>query len=109
MQRKDLAIAEEMPFLFWFKDEEGRYLWANRAISELAKTDVIGKKDSELPWAEDADALRVGDNQVLETGQPRFLHESVKKPTPVTLNVCKWAGELDGTKGVFGISFVIDS
>ncbi len=36
MQMKDLEIFNEMPFLFWVKDEDGRYLWGNKAISQLA-------------------------------------------------------------------------
>ena len=47
MQIKDLEVFNEMPFLFWVKDEDGRYLWGNRAISQMAKEDVIGKTDYE--------------------------------------------------------------
>jgi PAS domain-containing protein len=108
MQIKDLEIFNDMPFLFWVKDEAGRYLWGNRAISQLAGTEIVGKTDHELPWAADADGLRVDDNQVFETGKPRFVHEYVNKPDKITLNVCKWLGVLDGKKRCFGISFVIE-
>ena len=110
MQIKDLEVFNEMPFLFWVKDEDGRYLWGNRAISRLAKEEVIGKTDHELLWAENAEALRAVDQQVLETGKTRFLHEYVDKSGhgKVTLNVCKFVGELDGQKSVFGVSFIIE-
>lgn len=110
MQVKDLEIFNEMPFLFWVKDEEGRYLWDNRAISQLAKENVVGKTDSELMWASDAEALRSNDKKVLETGKPVFTHEYVDRSGhgKATLNVCKFVGELDGKKHVFGISFIID-
>ncbi len=36
MQIKDLEMFNEMPFLFWVKDEEGMYLLGNQAISKLA-------------------------------------------------------------------------
>ncbi|MGI9404575.1 MAG: hypothetical protein ACR2OF_08740 [Hyphomicrobium sp.] len=43
MQIKDLEIFNEMPFLFWVKEEERRYLWGNRTISQLAKENLVGK------------------------------------------------------------------
>jgi hypothetical protein len=27
----DLKVFDDMPFLFWVKDEDWRYLWGNRA------------------------------------------------------------------------------
>jgi PAS domain-containing protein len=97
-----------MPFLFWVKDEEGRYLWGNKAISQLAGKEIVGKTDHELPWAADADGLIVDDKQVFETGKPLFVHEYVTTSSKITLNVCKWLGELDGKRRCFGISFFID-
>ncbi len=108
MQIKDLEIFNEMPFFFWVKDEEGGYLWGNRAISQMAKEDIIGKTDHELPWADNADALRAVDKQVLETGKPSFLHEYVDKPSKATLSVCKFVGEFDGKRCAFGVSFIIE-
>jgi PAS domain-containing protein len=110
MNAKDLEIFNVMPFLFWVKDEEGRYIWGNRAISEIAKQDIIGKKDAELPWAANAEALRADDKKVLETGKPIFVHEYVDDSSrgKITLSVCKFIGELDGKKHAFGISFVIE-
>jgi hypothetical protein len=34
-----------MLFLFWVKDEEGRYLWGNRTTSQLVEENVVGKSD----------------------------------------------------------------
>lgn len=88
----------------------GQYLWGNRTISQLAKEDVIGKTDSELTGPDNAEALRANDKQVLETGKSVFTHEYVDKSGhgKATLNVCKFVGELEGKKHVFGISFIID-
>jgi len=109
MQKNELEIFNAMPFLFWAKDEEGRYLWGNRAICEFAKEDVVGKTDSELMWAADAAGLRADDKEVLNTGKPIFRHEYVDKSREgkATLNVCKFLGELDGRRCVMGVSFVI--
>lgn len=110
METKDLEIFNEMPFLFWVKDEEGKYLWGNRTISQLAGEDIVGKTDYELVWAENTEIIRSGDKQVFDSEEPRYLQEYVAKFNhgKATLNVCKWLGELDGSKRCFGISFIIE-
>ena len=110
MQSKDLEVFNEMPFNFWVKDEEGRYLWVNRYLADMAQQDIIGKTDREMGWAADAEALRADDQQVLEKGKTLYVHEYAHFPGrgKVTLSVCKFPGELDGKKGVFGISFVVE-
>lgn len=45
MQKSQLEVFNMMPFLFWAKDEDGRYIWGNRVICDLAKEDVVGKTD----------------------------------------------------------------
>ncbi|MEB3322339.1 MAG: PAS domain-containing protein [Synechococcaceae cyanobacterium] len=99
-----------MPFLLWVKDENGYHLFGNKAICDLAGENVLGKRDNDLIWANDAEALQAHDRKVLESGKTEYLHEYVQKSSngQATLNVCKWAGELDGQKCCFGISFVID-
>ena len=110
MTSNELEVFNEMPFFFWVKDSEGRYIWVNKAIEDLANGEILGKTDDELPWAENAGKLREADNKVLETGKTQYIHEYVDDSSKgkVTLNVCKFAGELDGQKCAFGISFVID-
>ena len=110
MQSKDLEVFNGMPFYFWVKDEAGRYVWVNQALAEMAKQDLVGKTDLEAGWATDAEGLRADDKKVLEAGQTLYVRESAHVPGrgKVTLNVCKFVGELDGKKGVFGVSFVID-
>lgn len=91
------------------KGKDGKYLWGNRAISELAGEDVVGKMDDELVWADNAAALQAADKQVFESGKPSYLHEQVDQSNQgkATLNVCKWIGTLEGNECCFGISFVI--
>ena len=110
MQSKDLEIFNNMPFFFWVKDEEGKYVFVNRALADMAQQAIIGKTDLEMGWAADAEALRADDKKVLETGQTLYVHEYAHVPSrgKVTLNVCKFLGEFDGKKRVFGISFVIE-
>ncbi|MEM7025325.1 MAG: hypothetical protein AAF637_22460, partial [Pseudomonadota bacterium] len=82
----------------------------NKAISALAGENVIGKSDHDLVWHENADALVAVDKDVLRTGKTHYLHEYVSHSVhgKSTLNVCKFIGDLDGRRLVFGISFIID-
>jgi hypothetical protein len=92
------------------KDEEGRYLWANRAVSDMAKEEVVGKTDLEIAWAAGTEALRANDRKVLETGKTLYVYEYGHVPGrgQVTLKVCKFLGDLDGKRCCFGVSFVIE-
>ena len=110
MQMKELEIFNEMPFLFWVKDANGKHLFGNRVICDLAGEDVVGKTDHDLVWSEDADALQAHDRQVLASGKTSYIHEYVQQSRhgESTLNVCKWVGDLDGEKCCFGISFIIN-
>ena len=98
-----------LPFLFWVKDEEWRYLWGNQAICDFAGEDVVGKSDRELKWKADAKGLVQNDQEVLASGQAHYYHEHVAHSElgDAMLSVCKWVDELEGRKLVFGVSFVI--
>ena len=104
---KDLEIFNEMPFFFWVKDDEGTYLWVNKALRDMAGEEIVGKKDAELPWSEAAETLRADDIKVLETGKPLHVHEIVQKPNHDDLSVCKFAGDFESKQCAFGVSFVI--
>lgn len=107
MRKNELEIFNELPFLCWAKDEHGKYIWANRLVSEWAGENVVGKTDEDLAWADYADVFRVADRQAWETREPVFTHEFAEMPRQgkVDLSICKWFGELDGMKCVYGISF----
>lgn len=109
MNSTELKSFNDVPFLFWFKDEGGTYRWGNKTIVDLAGGEIVGRTDDELPWAVNAEKLRDHDRQAIQAGKAQFLHEYVddSKQGKITLSVCKWPGELDGTKGIFGISFRI--
>ncbi len=110
MKSEDLKAMNEMPFLFWAKDEQGVYIFGNSTINELGGGSVVGKSDHELPWADTADALIEHDKKVLASDKPVFIQELVHKSSKgeATLNVCKFTGELDNVRCTFGVSFVID-
>ena len=110
MQSKDLDVFDQMPFFAWAKDDQGKYLWVNRALVQFAGKELVGKTDRELPWTSDADTLRAEDRQVLETGKTlcQKTHIAESPRGAVDLSYCKFVAELDGKKCTFGVSFIIE-
>ncbi|WP_228052845.1 PAS domain S-box protein [Nodosilinea sp. LEGE 07298] len=63
--------------VFW-KNHESRFLGCNPAFAhdyQLTQADIIGKTDSELPWAKWADLYGEDDRQVIATQTPRLNYE----------------------------------
>ena len=110
MESAELEVFNKVPFLCWAKDRDGVHLFVNNVMQDLAGEDPTGKTDHDLVWADDADELQAHDRKVFESGKTEYLHEHVQQSHhgEATLNVVKWAGELDGVPCTFGISFVID-
>ena len=114
MKIKDLAIFDQIPLNFFIKDEEGKYLWVNEAVCQLAqlgsREEIIGKTDLDLIWADSSDGLRQNDREVLETGKTFKGQESATLPSGemVTALACKFVGELDGKKCLIGIAIMND-
>ena len=109
MKRSDLAVFDQMPFYFWIKDDDSRYVWVNRALAEAAGDEIVGKLDADLPWSDNSDELVADDRRVLDSGDPSFIHEHAKGPDGVmmALSVCKFVGDFEGQRCSFGVSFVI--
>lgn len=57
--------------IFW-KDIHGRYLGCNQYMVRMSgfknRTDLIGKKDCDMPWWQIADKLEAIDRSVLKNG-----------------------------------------
>ncbi|HEV2176359.1 MAG TPA: PAS domain S-box protein [Terriglobia bacterium] len=76
------AFLNNSPNPMFLKDPEGRYLLVNRAFESLshAAREIQGKTDSELFPPEQAEAFRVHDLQVLETGEATGFEEVALYP-----------------------------
>jgi len=75
------AFMQHSPSGVFLKDEEGRYLFMNRAGESIAgRTDWAGKTDEELLPAPVAAEIRAHDRGVLEADTPRFYDLAL--PTP---------------------------
>ena len=76
-------VLDSVPTRIFWKDLDGRYLGCNRLFANDAGLDyvddIIGKLDSELVWAGQAERFRADDQKVIESGQPRLYYEEPQK------------------------------
>jgi len=72
------AFMDNLPVFAYMKDENGRYVFHNRAVGlrfpQLCRT--VGKDDSELFSPEVAESFRRNDQMVRETGKPAEFTET---------------------------------
>lgn len=110
------AIAEALPDMVWFKDVDGKYIYANQAIKDglLLEQNPIGKNDVELAtkakwvWGNEnhtfGEKCRNSDVVVLENlRKQKFLESGKVKGNMLYLEVYKAPFFVDGVlKGVVG-------
>ncbi len=109
LQRLFECLQETMPINYWWKDKAGFYRGMNSNVVNmvgLKPEELIGKRDVDLPWTTDVDALVRNDNEVMRTGQPQKMEEVLigKDGKPYTFLVMKSPlrnnkGEIIGTVG----------
>ena len=75
-----LNFFEAMPFMAWYKDKEGRFLYVNQLFAEgcgKSKAQIIGHTDFDV-WPEAlAAAYRADDLLVMSTGKEKLIEESI--------------------------------
>ncbi len=73
------VILDTIPCAVYWKDQELRYLGANRVFLEWADLRSVeqlkGLTDENLPWADNAASYREKDQQILETQRPIYQYE----------------------------------
>lgn len=73
------SILETLPLRVFWKDRQCRYLGANRLFAADAGlgavTDLIGKDDQQLGWAQQAERYQIDDRQVMDTGKSKLNFE----------------------------------
>ncbi len=70
-------VLENFPGVVFWKDLNSIYLGCNKNFSEAAglkdTSEIVGKTDYELPWADtEAEAYRADDKHVMESGMPKL-------------------------------------
>ncbi len=109
-QESVMAILNNIPFLAWLKDKEGRFIAVNEhfssACSAPAPQWLVGKTDLDI-WPEElAYAYRKDDQEVMASGKPKALEEQVAE-----IDGAKWfetfktpvydgEGKIAGTTGL---------
>ncbi|MEE9355740.1 MAG: EAL domain-containing protein [Methylococcaceae bacterium] len=72
-------VLNSLPQRIFWKDRNGRYLGCNSLFANDAgldsATEIIGKLDSDLIWAEQAERYRADDLEVIDSGQPKSYYE----------------------------------
>jgi|GEM_PF-5791381 len=66
-------IFSSIPGHIFAKDLDGVYIFSNNQLEK----DVVGKKDTDFPWKEQAEQLRQNDQKVVETKQSLSFVEKV--------------------------------
>jgi len=103
------AILDNLPFMAWFKDPQGKYIEVNRVFElnvEISAKDIIGKTDLDI-WPQDLAFSFINDDQQVMTSGKQLnieeiliingverLHSTFKTPV---FNEC---GEITGTTGI---------
>jgi hypothetical protein len=109
MRITDLDPFKDVPFYMWVKDAHGTYLWGSDQSDRFAGGSVVGRTDADFgaaaESAETAATLQANDRHVLDSGEPMYTHELIEGAGDVS--VSKWAGELDGERVTFGVSFEV--
>jgi PAS domain S-box-containing protein len=74
------ALIDHVPALVYVKDAKGRYLLVNRPFEQAFQVSwhaVVGRGDEALVQPSDAEGLRANDRQVLDSGDPVELEETI--------------------------------
>jgi PAS domain S-box-containing protein len=74
-----MSVINTAPVRVFWKDRDMRYLGCNDAFARDAgmtqASDLIGKTDHDLPWAEQAEQYRSDDRAVIESGKPKLSYD----------------------------------
>ncbi|QOX62129.1 diguanylate cyclase [Anoxybacterium hadale] len=69
-------LLDSLPFDVWMKDREGRYLYANKSISDdtgIPKDEIVGKSAIDLYEKVEADSIIANDKAILEGQESGFF------------------------------------
>lgn len=107
-KKQFLAILENLPFMAWLKDTEGRFIAVNKQFSENCKTpieDILGKTDMDLFPKELAEAYHKDDRYIIKTKKQKAIEERITTPDGVQwfetfkVPILDTTGEVIGTTG----------
>jgi len=110
MQASDLVIFNAMPVLFWVRDSNHTYLWANNAMKEAADNDVVGLTDDDMPWSNYKKEFERSDRLVFDSGETYFSNSMVinneEAGEQAKIVMCKWLDDFEGKDCVYGMTLI---
>ncbi len=72
-------VLDTIPVRVFWKNEEGTYLGANalfaRDAGYTSADEVVGKRDEDMPWLEEAELYRRDDQLVMQSQEPLLAYE----------------------------------
>ena len=74
------ALLSTIPAFVYFKGRDGNYIAANKAFADMTGTsvdEIAGKTDYDFFLEERADAYRADDQEVMESGEPKYNIEEL--------------------------------
>jgi len=76
-----LAILDNLPFMAWLKDTDGRFIAVNKPFAQAcgfaSPIDVIGKSDLDIWPRHLAEAYRADDLEVMQAGKKKAVEEFI--------------------------------
>ena len=95
-------VLDTIPARVFWKDRDSRYLGCNRRFAKDAgredPSEVVGKTDYELCWAEQAPLYIADDHAVMESGLPKVSYEEPQH-TPDGKTICLETSKIPLTDG----------
>jgi len=100
-------VFEQMPGYFFMKDTNSRFIGCNRQFAEFAgetPESWIGKHETEMPWAAEAEHFIADDQRVMESGVGLINYHEPKHGHTIITNKIPFRdadGEIVGVIGNF--------
>ena len=101
------SILDNATSLMYIKDLDGKYLLTNKKLKEylnLTDEEIIGKTDYEITGADQAQRFKDTDDQVINTGKPVELEDSIERPDGTHNMLIIKFPLVDSQNNIYGIS-----
>jgi PAS domain S-box-containing protein len=83
VKNRQKAILDNIPYLAWLKDNDGRYISVNEPFASkfgIEAKDIIGKTDFEITTKPIAEKIKKSDAEVMKKGRKQLSEEIEKAP-----------------------------
>ncbi|MDP6987374.1 MAG: PAS domain-containing protein [Phycisphaerales bacterium] len=102
-------VFEQMPGYFFMKDRGSHFIGCNAAFAEFAgetMESLIGKHETDMPWAAEAEHFMRDDQRVMESGEGLYNYREPKHGDSIITNKVPFRDASGAIVGVIG-NFII--